>query len=729
MTDPLLEELLAMPVGPKLETRKVSADDFTRRVEILADRATVEVRGTSEETSEPMAVAHLQSKGEDPSLWEVTGYRSSEWTMPNGQKGESARYTFARRKFREMPKQDISELLATIDSTPQPIGTELQNVLGSETLIIAIGDMQFGKGLKSDTPILTTEGWVKHGDLRVGMQVYGRDGLPKRVMDVLPTTVRDLYEVEFGDGSIITCDDQHQWSGYRKMHSADKRGWEKRRMTVSLSELVAITAQRAASARPFVADSADSIAMPEVELPVDPYTFGLWLGDGHSASGIISLGSEDRHLIDSLGSEIPSNSRDGAMFSVRIHGLTTALRSLGVLGMKHVPEEYLLASIPQRLALVQGLMDTDGHATDAGACEFVNTNRQIVDSFVLLLRSLGMRPRTTEHIGRLNGEAKLPYWRVTFRAKLPVFRLARKLSKIRESRARQDMRRSVVAVRHVGQGEAQCITVEGGLYLAGEELVVTHNCDGDGAEGTLSRAIRCLDRARNRFLDYIDYDRDISHVHIAWLGDHIEGFSSQGGANVWRTKLTLNEQIRLTRRVMLHAMMIFAPHVSRLTMAAVPGNHGEAVRFMGKGITRYDDSHDTESLIAVADAAKLNPDLFSHVEFYVPETDELTVVVDCSGTVVAHAHGHQWNPNKHFDWWKGQAFNKASAMHTADLLLAGHLHHEHIEADGPRLFVGVPAMESESTWWRHRTGTVGSPGLMLLLTSDGVTSIKETIHA
>ncbi|MFE5663431.1 hypothetical protein ACFQ7W_05815 [Streptomyces niveus] len=250
--------------------------------------------------------------------------------------------------------------------------------------------------------------------------------------------------------------------------------------------------------------------------------------------------------------------------------------------------------------------------------------------------------------------------------------------------------------------------------------------DGDGVEGTLQRTIACINRAAD-LLDEYRNRFDIGHVHIAWLGDHIEGFVSQGGANTWRTRLTLNEQIRLTRRVMLHALLTFAPMVSRLTMAAVPGNHGEAVRFMGKGVTRYDDSHDTESLIAVKDAADLNPERFGHVEFYVPDTDELTVVVECSGTVVAHAHGHQWRPGKHIDWWKGQAFNRESAMHQADLLLAGHLHHEHVDSDGPRTFIQPPAMESESTWWRHAKGTTGAPGLIVAVTKDGRAPVKEVV--
>lgn len=251
--------------------------------------------------------------------------------------------------------------------------------------------------------------------------------------------------------------------------------------------------------------------------------------------------------------------------------------------------------------------------------------------------------------------------------------------------------------------------------------------DGDGYEGTLKRAMHCIDQAASLLAEY-QKRFDIEHAHLAWLGDHVEGFVSQGGANVWRTPLTLTEQIRLTRRLMAYAITRFAPMVNRLTVVAVPGNHGEAVRPGGKGVTRYDDSHDTDALISVSEALSLAGEEFAHVEVYVPDTDELTVVVECSGTVVAHAHGHQWKPGRHFDWWRGQAFDKTSAMHTADLLLAGHLHHEFVDTDGPRTFIQVPAMESESTWWRHMKGTRGAPGLMVMVTKGGEVPVKEVVR-
>ena len=48
-------------------------------------------------------------------------------------------------------------------------------------------------------------------------------------------------------------------------------------------------------------------------------------------------------------------------------------------------------------------------------------------------------------------------------------------------------------------------------------------------------------------------------VHIAFLGDMIEGYVSQGGNNAWRTQTPLTEQIRLTRMAMMQLIHAFDP--------------------------------------------------------------------------------------------------------------------------------------------------------------------------
>jgi hypothetical protein len=258
-------------------------------------------------------------------------------------------------------------------------------------------------------------------------------------------------------------------------------------------------------------------------------------------------------------------------------------------------------------------------------------------------------------------------------------------------------------------GQAAFLVALGDLQLG--------KMDGDGAAGTIDRTLAGLATAAARYKQQRKA-LSLGPIHLAWLGDCSEGFVSQGGDNAWRTTLTQTEQQRLVRRLMLHAVETFAPLTDTFTQVAVPGNHDQAVRFGGKGITRYDDSQDVESMHAVTDALTLNPDAYSHVKTYTPARDELTVTVDVAGTIVTHAHGHMWRPGKHFDWWSAQAFGDLPPGE-ADVLLSAHGHHLVIEQRGHRTFIMTPALESESTWWRHRTGQTGNPGILTLATRDG----------
>lgn len=239
-----------------------------------------------------------------------------------------------------------------------------------------------------------------------------------------------------------------------------------------------------------------------------------------------------------------------------------------------------------------------------------------------------------------------------------------------------------------------------------------------GIVGTIERTFKCLDRAYERFFWY-SQSYDVTEVVIAFLGDHVEGFVSQGGANVWRTPNTLTEQIRVTRRIMLYAMQLFAQLGLPVRMVAIPGNHGEACRVNGRGVTRYDDSHDTECLVAVSDAAQLNPDAFGHVGFFVPENDELSVALDLNGTLVAFTHGHKMRPGKYHEWIKGQAYNRGSIFRDTDAVFCGHWHHGHYEESSDRVLVIVPTLESGSQWWKHATGEASMQGIVVATAGEG----------
>jgi hypothetical protein len=151
---------------------------------------------------------------------------------------------------------------------------------------------------------------------------------------------------------------------------------------------------------------------------------------------------------------------------------------MGQLDGKHVPRPYLEADVGQRLALLQGLMDTDGFVDDiAGRCEFTSTNEGLADAVVELSASLGFRPIKSSGRATLYGVDKGPKYRVKFTPDRPVFRLPRKLARQKPADARYHRFRAIDVVREVPSVPVRCIQVAAasGMFLASKSFIPTHN--------------------------------------------------------------------------------------------------------------------------------------------------------------------------------------------------------------------------------------------------------------
>lgn len=241
--------------------------------------------------------------------------------------------------------------------------------------------------------------------------------------------------------------------------------------------------------------------------------------------------------------------------------------------------------------------------------------------------------------------------------------------------------------------------------------------DGDGAVGTVERILEATDKAVDRIRELKRLKRFPGTAALFLTGDCVEGFVSQGGGNVWRTNMTMTEQVRAYRRLVMHMTTTLANEVDNLQILAVPGNHGETFR-IGKNLgTRVDDSWDLDAVVAVEEALRHKGDSYDHVRFTLPDVDESTVTVDLGGTIVGCAHGHLIQRGDVKKWIGEQARNMAP-IGDAHLIITGHRHHLRVESMGPRTWIQVPAMESESTWWRNRTGEVSPPGMVSLLTGE-----------
>jgi replicative DNA helicase len=161
--------------------------------------------------------------------------------------------------------------------------------------------------------------------------------------------------------------------------------------------------------------------------------------------------------------------------------LQARLRTIGVLGNKHIPAQYLRASESQRRALLAGLLDTDGTVTAGGAVQFCVTDRQLADDVAELIVSLGYRCQTARKTvkGR-RADTSIAYI-LNFSTDEDVFRLTRKTLLHKERRADRGTARSVsrfiVDVRPVDSVPVRCVQVDNDdhMYLAGRSMVPTHN--------------------------------------------------------------------------------------------------------------------------------------------------------------------------------------------------------------------------------------------------------------
>jgi replicative DNA helicase len=162
----------------------------------------------------------------------------------------------------------------------------LLNGLHPGQLIIVAGRPGLGKALALDTLLATPDGWTTMGDVAVGDQIMGADGRPTTVIATSEImTDRECLEVEFSDGSTIVADASHLWATHDR--KARKYG---RPAEVRTTRQIADTLRTETSDQRLNHSVANPrpLDLPARELPVAPYTFGAWLGDGHSAAARIT---------------------------------------------------------------------------------------------------------------------------------------------------------------------------------------------------------------------------------------------------------------------------------------------------------------------------------------------------------------------------------------------------------------------------------------------------------
>ncbi|MFJ2591476.1 helicase-related protein [Streptomyces erythrochromogenes] len=369
-------------------------------------------------------------------------------------------------------QQKVSKEIFDDLATSHPMHRLLQGEVGS------------GKAQPLDSLVLTPTGFRPMGDIEVGDEVVVPSGEIALVGGVFPQGERDVWRVVLSDGSAVECDDEHLWivgtsCGWH-------RGQEPGLLTTREIRSDLHTANGSSKWYLPVAVPAD-LGNGDRQ-PLDPYLMGVLIGDG-SFRHNLRLSTADDEILAAVEAAVAPHCEMAAVpgsacdHTIRMSGprdgtrrnpVIQAVRDLGLWGAtshdKFVPDMYKNASVKDRLAVLQGLMDTDGtpHANGM-SISFCSASLQLAEDVAWLVRSLGGRARVLPEKAAYNVSVALP-------EEFEPFRLPRKAARMRPRPKCNTFRRGIRAVEHVGPKPVQCIRVEhpSHAYVT-DNFTVTHN--------------------------------------------------------------------------------------------------------------------------------------------------------------------------------------------------------------------------------------------------------------
>lgn len=320
--------------------------------------------------------------------------------------------------------EDIEQVLS--EDFRLPISTGIPGLdqhmnggLARGELALILAAYGVGKAQPLYSKVLTPNGFTTMGELKVGDVVVSRDGEPCTVTGVFPQGKRDIYRVNFNDGTHVDCDLEHLWT-------VNNGGG----LPVTTAHLKSGIEDGVIYEIPLV----ETVYFNTSSVPVDPYTMGAYL----STYGSQHEGNTSRLVCaEYVGEDV------------------------------RIPERYLYNTVDDRASLLRGLMDFGGTVETGGYLVFKSEYDGLLDTFADLVRSLGaFAVRGSEDVTFMFKDKMsfVPFGTDIMNAQyynMPVFDRARK---------------TVEYIEYVSYGEVQCIMVDNPEHLyVTDGFTVTHN--------------------------------------------------------------------------------------------------------------------------------------------------------------------------------------------------------------------------------------------------------------
>lgn len=337
------------------------------------------------------------------------------------------------------------------------------------------------KGLPLDTKIPTLDGWSTIAQLQEGDVIFDKDGNPTKILHKSGVHYNPCYKITFDNGDTIVADHEHRWEISFSTPKESRYHGEYKTQVMTTEEIAkyleSLPKKRSSYDIPKIVNP-KPLNLDPVELPIDPYVLGCWLGDGSKQCGTIT-NETNNVLVEiqrrryTLGNDISAENRTS---TYTILGIYPILKQLNLINNKHIPDLYQRASYEQRLDLLRGLMDTDGYYNPKRKRFVMETSQewQCYD-FIKLLSSLGIKSTKFDVIKKLNGKEFHEY-SINFSTRgLNPFL-------IRNQEIEYPTRdictyRNINSVELVETVPTQCLEVDSPshTFLCTDKMIVTHN--------------------------------------------------------------------------------------------------------------------------------------------------------------------------------------------------------------------------------------------------------------
>lgn len=335
--------------------------------------------------------------------------------------------------------------------------------------------------------VFTPQGWKTWGDITIGSELYGTEGNIVKVIDIPYDKTAPYYKITLRDKREVYASDDHLW--VVKVHN------RKNVETLTTKELLKIyrtnrkKSYRLPSGIEYCAQIPKNLGveMPFKQTKVDPYTFGLLLGDGcfrHSACYFTQPSEDMENMIKYIPYPVKKWSEKYS-YGISINNWKSILKTYGLDNVKSegkfIPDEYKYNSKDVRLAILNGLMDTDGCAQKKRAPFFNTSSKRLANDVIEIARSLGYNSSyIIKKSAYKNKEGVtipcLPSYHVTIYAGKEIFRLPRKKDNVIYNCSRMNGT-FITDIEYIGNTKCKCVTVDANdrCYLIGD-FITTHNC-------------------------------------------------------------------------------------------------------------------------------------------------------------------------------------------------------------------------------------------------------------